>query len=184
MPIYLERYQIFESMKDHYPITWLTKMAKVQRSGYYKWLKNRKVSLRKIDDAILKEHILEIHQSHKMYGFPRMKIVLHDRGFVVNHKKVYRLMCELGVQSIILKKRRVWKNRISLVFDNVVERNFKERTENEVFVKDITYLPTKNGFRYSYRTSHKKKRVLVSFILIKDTSTRKSNTINRLNNRA
>lgn len=111
-----------------------------------------------------------------------MKIVLRDRGFVVNHKKVYRLMCELGVQSIIRKKLRVWKNRISLVFDNVVERNFKERTENEVFVKDITYLPTKNGFRYSYRTSLKKKRVLVPFILIKDTSTHQSNTINRLNN--
>jgi len=57
MPTYLERYQIFESMKDRYPITWLTKMAKVQRSGYYKCLKNRKVSLRKIGDAILKEHI-------------------------------------------------------------------------------------------------------------------------------
>lgn len=148
MPTYLERYQIIESMKDRYPITWLTKMAKVQRSGYYKWLKNRKISLSKIDDALLKEHILEIHQSHKMYGYPRMKMALRDRGFVVNHKKVYRLMCELGVQSIIRKKRRVWKNRISRVFDNVVARNFKERTENEVFVTDITYLPTKNGFLY------------------------------------
>jgi len=57
MPTYLERYQIFESMKDRYPITWLTKMAKVQRSGYYKCLKNRKVSLHKIGDAILKEYI-------------------------------------------------------------------------------------------------------------------------------
>ncbi|MGA3603185.1 IS3 family transposase [Lysinibacillus agricola] len=105
-------------------------------------------SLRKIDDAILKVHILEIHQSHKMYGYPRRKIALRDRVFVVNHKKVYRLMCELGMRSIIRKKRRVWKNRILRVFDNVVERNFKERTENKVFVTDITYLPTKNGFLY------------------------------------
>jgi len=44
-----------------------------------------------------------------------MKIVLRDRGFVVNHKKVYRLMCELGVQSIIRKKRRVWKNRTAAI---------------------------------------------------------------------
>lgn len=64
MPTYLERYQIFESLKDRYPITWLTKMAKVQRSGYYKCLKNRKVSLRKIDDAILKEHTFKKSISH------------------------------------------------------------------------------------------------------------------------
>ena len=148
MPTYPDRYRIIEGMKSRYPITWLTEMAKVERSGYYKWLKNGKVSLRKQDDIILKEHILSIHQIHKMYGYPRMKIALQDNGFHVNHKKVYRLMRELGIQSIIRKKRRVWGNRISRVFDNVLERNFKERGENEVLVTDITYLPTKNGFLY------------------------------------
>lgn len=54
---------------------------------------------------------------------------LRDRGFMINHKKVYRLMCELGVHSIICKKHGVWKNRVSRVFDNVLERNFKERTK-------------------------------------------------------
>lgn len=77
-----------------------------------------------------------------------MKIALRDKGFHVNHKKVYRLMTELGIQSIIRKKRRVWGNRISRVFDNVLERQFKERVENEVLVTDITYLPTKGGFLY------------------------------------
>lgn len=148
MPTYPDRYQIIEEMKNSYPITWLTEMAKVQRSGYYKWLKNGKVSLRKQDDALLKEHILTIHQTHRMYGYPRMKMALRDKGFKVNHKKVYRLMSELGIQSIIRKKRRVQGNRISRVFDNVLERKFKERTENEVLVTDITYLPTKSGFLY------------------------------------
>ncbi|AMO87363.1 Integrase core domain protein [Solibacillus isronensis B3W22] len=148
MPTYSDRYQIIEEMKDRYPITWLTKMAKLERSGYYKWLKNGKVSLRKHNDIVLKEQILAIHQTHKMYGYPRMKIALWDKGFLVNHKKVYRLMSELGIQSIIRKKRRVWGNRLSRVFDNVLERQFKERVENEVLVTDITYLPTKNGFLY------------------------------------
>lgn len=148
MPTYPDRYRMIEEMKDRYPITWLTEMAKVERSGYYKWLQNGKVSLRKRDDSVLKEHILAIHQTHKMYGYPRMKIALQDKGFHVNHKKVYRLMSELGIQSIIRKKRRVWGNRISRVFDHVLARQFKERMENEVFVTDITYLPTKNGFLY------------------------------------
>ena len=148
MPTYPDRYRIIEGMKSRYPITWLTEMAKVERSGYYKWLKNGKVSLRKQDDIVLKEHILAIHHRYKMYGYPRMKIALLDKGFHVNHKKVYRLMSELGIQSIIRKKRRVWKNRLSRVFDNVLERNFNERVENEVLVTDITYLPTKSGFLY------------------------------------
>ncbi|MFP3723410.1 IS3 family transposase [Niallia circulans] len=148
MPTFPDRYHIIEEMKDCYPITWLTEMAKVERSGYYKWLKNGKLSLRKQDDILLKEHILAIHQTHKMYGYPRMKIALRDKGFHVNHKKVYRLMTELGIQSIIRKKRRVWGNRISRVLDNVLERQFKERVENEVLVTDITYLPTKGGFLY------------------------------------
>lgn len=71
---------------------------------------------------------------------------LRDKGFKINHKKVYRLMSELGMKSIIHKKRRVWKNNVSRVYDNIVERQFKERTENEVFVTDSTYLPTKTGF--------------------------------------
>lgn len=148
MPTYSDRYQIIEEMKGRYPITWLTEMAKLERSGYYKWLKNGKESLRKQNDMVLKEQILAIHQTHKMYGYPRMKIALRDKGFLVNHKKVYRLMSELGIQSIIRKKRRVWGNRLSRVFDNVLERQFKERVENEVLVTDITYLPTKNGFLY------------------------------------
>ena len=135
-------------MKNNYPITWLTKMALVNRAGYYKWLKNGKGVLRKKKDTLIKQCILEIHQTHKMYGYPRMKIALLDKGIHINHKKVYRLMCELGIQSIIRKKQRVWKNRVSRVFDNLVERKFKERLENEVFVTDITYLPSKNGFLY------------------------------------
>ena len=148
MPTYSDRYQIIEEMKVHYPITWLTEMAEVERSCYYKWLKNGKVSLRKLDAIVSKVHILAIHQTHKMYGYPRIKIALQDKWFHVNHKKVYRLMGELGIQSIIRKKRRVWRNRISRVFDNVLERNFKERVENDVLVTDITYLPTRNIFLY------------------------------------
>ncbi|MGN4125093.1 IS3 family transposase [Lysinibacillus sphaericus] len=93
-------------------------------------IKNGKISRHKQNDKALKQHILEIHQAHKQYGYPRVKIALRDRGFMVNHKKVYRLMCELGVHSIIRKKCRVWKNRVSRVFNNVVDRQFSERAAN------------------------------------------------------
>ncbi|GEK34525.1 hypothetical protein [Kurthia sibirica] len=69
-------------MKNRYSITWLTEMAKAQRSGYYKWLKNGKVSLHTQDDLLLKEQISTIHQTHKMYGYPHMKIALRDKDFM------------------------------------------------------------------------------------------------------
>ncbi|MEK5485147.1 hypothetical protein [Lysinibacillus sp. FSL M8-0355] len=42
MPTYPDSYRIIDEMKNRYPITWLTEMAKVQRSGYYNLVKNRK----------------------------------------------------------------------------------------------------------------------------------------------
>lgn len=135
-------------MKDRYPIIWLVEIADVHRSGYYKWLNCGEKSIRETKDAIVKQQILEIHHQHKQFGYPRVTISLRERGFLVNHKRVYRLMCELGIQSMIRKKRRVWENRISRVFDNVLERQFQSRNFNEVLVTDITYLPTKKGFLY------------------------------------
>lgn len=57
-------------------------------------------------------------------------------------------MCELGVQSIIRRKRRFFKGAPSRKFDNIVNRQSKERKINEVFVTDITYLPYQNGYLY------------------------------------
>lgn len=66
----------------------------------------------------------------------------------MNHKKVCRLTQELQIQSIIRKKRRFFKGKSSKIFPNVVERQFQNRKQNEVFVTDITYLPFKDNFLY------------------------------------
>ncbi|MEW9137842.1 IS3 family transposase [Bacillus wiedmannii] len=54
----------------------------------------------------MREQIQAIHIKHKEYGYPRMAIALREEGFLVNHKKVCRLMQELQIQLIIRKKRR------------------------------------------------------------------------------
>lgn len=127
-------------MSERYPVIWLTEMAKVNRSGYYKWTRNSSSTARAEADAQLKTVILEIHQKDKQSGYPRMKIALRERGFFVHHKKVYRLMCELQVQSIIRKKRRFFKGKYSRSYPNVLERQFHNRQPNEVLVTDITYI--------------------------------------------
>lgn len=130
-------------MKEKYPVIWLTEMTKVHRSGYYKWRRTSSCTARTEAEAQLKTVILEIHEKHKQFGYPRMKIALCERGFFVNHKKVYRLMCELQIQSINRKKRRFFKGQYSRTYPK-----FQNRQPNEVLVTDITYIRWKDGFRY------------------------------------
>ncbi|WP_438285207.1 IS3 family transposase [Bacillus pseudomycoides] len=144
-----ERYHIIESLKMKYPITWLTKFAGVHRASYYKWIRAKTAkNVRSEADQQLKKVIQSIHLKYKQYGYPRMKIALQEEGFFVNHKKVYRLMSELNIQSIIRKKRRFFKGNYSNTFPNVLNREFKNRKQNEALVTDITYLRFQDGFRY------------------------------------
>ncbi|WP_154652004.1 IS3 family transposase [Bacillus bingmayongensis] len=144
-----ERYRIIESLKMKYPITWLTKFAGVHRAGYYKWIRAKTAkNVRSEADQQLKKVIQSIHLKYKQYGYPRMKIALQEEGFFVNHKKVYRLMSELNIQSIIRKKRRFFRGNYSNTFPNVLNREFKNRKQNEALVTDITYLRIQDGFRY------------------------------------
>ncbi|HDR8072363.1 TPA: transposase [Bacillus cereus] len=84
----------------------------------------------------LKKVIQSIHVKHKEYGYPRMKIALQEDGYFLNHKKVYRLMSELNIQSIIRKKRRFFKGNYSNIFPNILNREFKGRQQNAALVTD------------------------------------------------
>lgn len=136
-------------MKGTYPLTWLVEIAKVQRSGYYKWVKSSKVREKKKEqNQSLMDEILSIHLKHKEFGYPRMMTALKEEGFEVNHKRVYRLMKVMKIQSVIKKKWRYFGKKGSTVYPNLVNREFKERKENEVLVTDITYIPFQNRFYY------------------------------------
>jgi hypothetical protein len=79
----------------------------VSRSGYYKWESNQeKRRIVRQKDQFIKEKIMEIHRLCPFFGYPRMSIALRKAGFWVNHKRVYRLMKELHIRSVIWKKRR------------------------------------------------------------------------------
>ncbi|WP_336513261.1 IS3 family transposase [Bacillus cereus] len=146
---YKERYHIIELLKRKYPVIWLTKFAGVHRSSYYKWVHTKSMNNMRLEsDKRLKKVIQSIHVKHKEYGYPRMKIALEEEGYFINHKKVYRLMSELNIQSIIRKKRRFFKGNYSNTFPNVLNREFKDRQQNEALVTDITYLRFQEGFRY------------------------------------
>lgn len=102
------RFSIIEYMKTRYPLQWLLSFAKVSRAGYYKWRKFGEAAIRRNEKEVnLKERILSIHRLHPYYGYLRMTVALRKEGLQINHKRVYRLMKELGIRSVIRKKKEI-----------------------------------------------------------------------------
>ena len=117
MVLKAERFQVIDGLRKTHPLAWLLKIGEVSRAGYYKWRKTQsKRSLRLDKNLWIKEHILAIHKIHPYYGYKRMTRALFREGIVVNHKRVRRLMRELGVTSVIRKKRPFYGRRRSVVF--------------------------------------------------------------------
>ncbi|PJW19153.1 IS3 family transposase [Geobacillus thermodenitrificans] len=161
-----------------YPISLLCEMAGVTRGGYYKWLNRRGMMTEKQkEDEMVKRMILECHQEvNGIYGYYRVKAWLQRKyGKVVNHKRVYRLMKELGIRAKIRQKKRKYKKGTeNIVVSNVLNRDFTATEANQKWVTDITYLPFQGKYLYlsaikdlynneiiAYRISHSNNLELV-----------------------
>ena len=112
-------------------------MAEIPRSTYYYWVKQLD---RPDKDADLKVRIKAIYHEHKgRYGYRRITDELANRGHIVNHKKVQRIMQELGLKCIVrMKKYRSYKGTVGKIAPNILDRNFKQTKPNEKWVTDIT----------------------------------------------
>ena len=136
--------------KAYFPVAVLCRVLGVSRSGYYAWLK-RPMCPRKVEDEQISTQIRELHEeSRQTYGSPRIHEALLVRGRRVSRKRIARLMNEEGIYG---RKRRKFKhttdsNHPYPIAPNVLERNFKTDHPDEVWVGDITYVATMEGWLY------------------------------------
>lgn len=88
----------------------------------------------------IKELIKAIYQRHKgRYGYRRITDELQNKGIIINHKTVMRLMKLLGLKSIIrVKKYKSYKGENGKIAPNILERNFKAEAPNQKWTTDIT----------------------------------------------
>ncbi|GAF67194.1 hypothetical protein BTS2_4110 [Bacillus sp. TS-2] len=124
-------------LRHKYSVNQLVKMAGLARSSFYHLVQK----IHKPDpDKGLKNQIKAIYHAHKgRYGYRRIKEALVQQGFHVNHKKVYRIMRELGLQSIVrIKKYKSYKGTIGKKAPNLLNRHFKADKPNQKWVTDIT----------------------------------------------
>lgn len=143
----------FEFMRDNEKRFSVEKMAKilgVSRSGYYDFL-NRGESATAKANKRLKEKIIEIHEaSRKVYGSPRIHVELLRQGERCSRKRVAKLMKEAKIQA---KMRKRWKkitqqSEKAEISPNHLDQNFITEAPNKVWVSDITYVSTQEGWLY------------------------------------
>jgi transposase InsO family protein len=112
-------------------------MAKMPRSVYYYYVSK----FEKADKyEAIKEKISEIYHENKgRYGYRRIDMELRNRGIVINHKTVRRLMKELGlVCRVRIKKYKSYRGEVGEVAPNLLERDFSASRPNEKWVTDVT----------------------------------------------
>jgi transposase InsO family protein len=144
------RFVFIRAEKAFYPLTMLCRVLEVSRSGYYAFEK-RVPSDRERSDRQLAVEIREVHQrSRRTYGSPRIHRALRGRNRRVGRKRVARVMREEG---IVGRRRRRFRSTTDSshglpVAENILDRNFKVAEPNQVWVADITAIPTIEGWLY------------------------------------
>ena len=143
-------FRFIAAERANHPISLLCRVLGVSRSGFHAW-ERRPPSNRAFADAWLSEQIREIHtQSRGTYGAPRVHAELRFRGVRVGRKRVERLMRGVGVSGLIKRKRG--RTTISVpgvrVADDLVERDFDPPARDLLWVADITYARTWEGWLY------------------------------------
>lgn len=132
--------RVLDELRHKYSLCKLLELANIPRSTYYYWLEQAKNNIDK--DKELKEEIKSIFNEHKgRYGYRRIRLELINRGYIVNHKKVSRLMKEMDLKSIQRKKRKKYnsyRGTVGKVADNLLKRDFKAEKPNEKWATDVT----------------------------------------------
>lgn len=128
----------------------MCKVLRVSRSSYYSWL-IRKPSRRAVENQKLLDRIIKIYEnSRKTYGSPRVTIELQEEGYHVSRPRVARLMKKHNLKSIIRKRWVVTTDSRHNypVVENKINRDFNVTRSGQVWVSDITFVRTSQGWLY------------------------------------
>jgi len=149
------KYACIEEHREAHDVVMMCRVLAVSRSGYYKW-RSRPGGERRVAQARLLLEIRAVHRESKgTYGAPRIWRELRDRGVACSRGQVERLMrqAQLRGKSNLPQRRRrqVEEQAGGPVAENVLARRFGVEEVggiNRVWVSDITYIPTRQGWLY------------------------------------
>jgi len=139
-----------KSNQAEFPVRAMCRVLGLSPSGYYAWLQ-RPPSARSIANDELLGEIRRIHgESRETYGRPRLCAELREEGHAVNHKRVGRLMRLGEIRGV--SRRRKWRTTTrdleARPAPDLVDRNFAASSPDQLWIADITYIPTGAGFLF------------------------------------
>jgi transposase InsO family protein len=144
-------YRFIHEHKGQWPVRWLCATLEVCPAGYYAWRQRPRAPREQRRDTLLVE-VRAIHAQFKArYGSPRTQAELVARGHACCVNTVARLMREHGIAAKTARKFRCTttdSDHDLPVAENLLGRQFDASVANEVWLADITYIPTREGWLY------------------------------------
>ncbi len=142
---------MIRQLAAEYTVSELCQALEVSRSGYYAWRKGGR-GVRAKANAELSKRIVRIHaQSRKNYGSPRVLKQLHIEGIACSRNRVARLMRQQGLKGVQkgrFRPKTTQSRHDHPIAPNRLDAGFKVTHPNHVWVADITYIPTREGWAY------------------------------------
>jgi len=128
----------------------MCKVLKVSKSGYYKWLLQIPSKQKQRRELLLEAIKQALNMSKKRYGSPRITKELQQKNIAVSESLVAKIMQQNHIRSIVKKRYKVTTDSSHKypVVENVLDRNFTTEEQNKVWVSDITYVATEQGWLY------------------------------------
>jgi transposase InsO family protein len=140
-----------KALAKEYTVSDLCVALGVSRSGYYAWVGGTPGQRAQANERLEKQIAALFAQSRASYGSPRITAALRQRGERCNHKRVERLMREKGLRGRLQRRYRVRttdSRHDQPIAPNLLAKQPSCTAPNQVWLTDITYIPTGEGWLY------------------------------------
>jgi transposase InsO family protein len=145
------RFRTIEDLRATYPVRVLCDALDVSPSGYYAWRRRPECPRKAANHGLLAD-IRRLHAQHRgRYGVLRIHAALRAEGHWVSRGRVARLMRRHGIRAMTLRRFRVVttdSNHGLPIASNLLDQTFLATRPNQIWLADITYIPTDEGWLY------------------------------------
>jgi putative transposase len=145
------KYSFIRGNSSCFPVRLMCRVLGVSSAGYYAWIDREPSSADQRRDELAQEIRTAHADVKRRYGSPRMHAELNARGHACSLNTVAKIMKGLGIQAISHRKFRVSttdSNHDFPIAANIVDQDFTASKPNEIWLSDITYVPTQEGWLY------------------------------------
>lgn len=144
------KYTFIDTHRSAFGVEKMCRVLAVSRSGYYRWRQGGESS-RVRENRRLLGHIRQAYAASKgRYGSPRITVALQDQGLACSRPRIARLMRRHGIQAKTRRKFKITTNTKHSypLAPNRLQQSFHADTPNRIWVSDMTYIGTLEGWLY------------------------------------